>query len=182
MIILVAKARTGMPKRPQIDEAEDETENTVSAPKKKAPKHHNVYTCEHPGCKSMFKSRDGMLYHRRWHTGENPYVCEYPECDYACKSRSSLGVHKRYKHTGERPHKCTFEGCSFAAVTKAALRTHNLRHSGERAFKCDFPECSYAAQTKHNLNLHKGRKHQPRTDNPVDDEHAQDGVGTSRVN
>ena len=88
-----------------------------------------IYLCDL--CDKIYKSKQGLSYHIKAHTGEKPHKCA--ECGKSFIELFQLKVHS-IMHKGERPHKRTESGKSFAQ--KKVLTIHMRTHTGEKPHQC----------------------------------------------
>ncbi|XP_058819933.1 zinc finger protein 709-like [Topomyia yanbarensis] len=89
-----------------------------------------IWECTH--CQEKFKTKQSLVLHIRYHTGEKPYQCRY--CENRYSHTTDRQRHEMAAHTKVRPHKCA--KCPAAFIRKRQLTIHERTHTGERPYVC----------------------------------------------
>jgi hypothetical protein len=113
------------------------------------------FACTWPGCKKVFKDRNGIRKHMHTH-GEKRFVCTAMNkhgkpCLKRFIDKSKLKRHMLV-HTGSKPHKCVECGRCFSLDYN--LKTHMRTHTGEKPYMCTWPGCNRRFTQDSNLKAH----------------------------
>lgn len=104
------------------------------------------YVC--PLCKKVFRDKDGLVKHERYHSGHRSYMCGI--CQQLFFHKSTLDAHER-AHSGEKPFMCSI--CQKCFTRKNYLVKHEISHSGEKPYVCNI--CQKSFLLKHGLIRHQ---------------------------
>ncbi|XP_063911177.1 zinc finger protein ZFP2-like [Zophobas morio] len=93
------------------------------------PENNKMLICDE--CGKCISAPNGMVKHKRIHTGEKTHVCEH--CGKGFAGKNTLIAHLRV-HTKERPFKCSY--CEKSFTQKGSLNIHCRIHTGVKPYKC----------------------------------------------
>ena len=99
-------------------------------------------------CGKCLSSPDGMVKHKRIHSGEKSHICD--QCGKAFGEKMALVTHLRV-HTKEKPFKCSY--CEKSFTQKSSLNIHCRLHTGEKPYKCEI--CTKCYVSKSALKSHR---------------------------
>eukprot|EP01134_Creolimax_fragrantissima_P002061 CFRG2061T1 len=68
------------------------------------------YVCELTECRKRFKSRQGLDYHVKIHSGEKNFACPVPSCTTSFLCQNDLNRHIK-THQNGKSYECPMEGC-----------------------------------------------------------------------
>ena len=91
-----------------------------------ALKHTKVQNIEFQMCGKKFKSKKGLGYHVKLHTGQLDHTCN--SCDAAYITSAALSIHHRVKHTECHSYYCLECGKQFQY--RGTLDKHRTLHTG----------------------------------------------------
>lgn len=103
-------------------------------------------------CGRTYRSKIGLLLHKRKHSLNFPFRCEY--CDKGFSSKRDLSEHLT-RHTGTPVAICRI--CGFEAMSYNGLKGHMNRHEN-RTFQCVYCQKRYYAKkilNRHIKTFHK---------------------------
>ena len=110
------------------------------------PENNKMLICDE--CGKCISAPNGMVKHKRIHTGEKTHVCEH--CGKGFAVKNTLIAHLRV-HTKERPFKCSY--CEKSFTQKGSLNIHCRIHTGVKPYKCEI--CTKCYISKSALKSHK---------------------------
>jgi uncharacterized Zn-finger protein len=87
--------------------------------------------CTKPGCGKVFKNRNQLIPHMRWHKGDTKHKCHVTNCWMAFVSNQLLEDHFK-THTGEKPIECGI--CKKRFSRKRSLYRHMKIHTKNVSF------------------------------------------------
>ena len=99
-------------------------------------------------CGRSFKTKNGLTYHLRGHSGAEPFRC--PECGKAYIYKQNLTNHLQVTHSDKKPFHCT--ECDGEFKTKSGLNSHCIVHTDVKPFNCT--QCDRSFKTKSGLSTH----------------------------
>jgi uncharacterized Zn-finger protein len=87
--------------------------------------------CKKRGCGRVFKTRQHLTAHMRWHEGLWNYICDVPNCWLAFVDNQTLQRHMN-THTGGKPFECGI--CKKCFSQLRSLKNHMKIHTQNVSF------------------------------------------------